>query len=69
VKEFVKEFGLTFTILLDPGAEVQRLYRNRTYPTTFFINAEGVIELQHFGPMTEDQIDANLARVGLGEGP
>lgn len=65
VAEFRDEFGLTFEILLDPGAEVQQLYRNRTYPTTFFIDPAGVIQVQHFGPMTEGQIDENLAKIGL----
>ena len=65
VAEFRDEFGLTFEILRDPGAEVQKLYRNRTYPTTFFIDPDGVIQAQHFGPMTEGQIDDNLAKIGL----
>jgi peroxiredoxin len=65
VADFRDEFGLTFEILLDPGAEVQKLYRNRTYPTTFFIDPDGVIQVQHFGPMTEGQIDENLAKIGL----
>jgi len=66
VSDFRDEFGLTFEILLDPGAEVQQLYRNRAYPTTFFIDPNGVIQVQHFGPMTEDQMDDNLAKIGLG---
>ncbi len=66
VADFRDEFGLTFEILLDPGAEVQQLYRNRTYPTTFFIDPDGVIQVQHFGPMTEGQMDDNLAKIGLG---
>jgi peroxiredoxin len=65
VAGFRDEFGLTFEILLDPGADVQKLYRNRTYPTTFFIDPEGVIQVQHFGPMTEGQIDENLGKIGL----
>jgi peroxiredoxin len=66
VSDFRDELGLTFEILLDPGAEVQQLYRNRAYPTTFFIDPNGVIQVQHFGPMTEDQMDDNLAKIGLG---
>jgi peroxiredoxin len=66
VADFRDEFGLTFEILLDPGAEVQKLYRNRSYPTTFFIDPDGVIQAQHFGPMTEGQLDNNLAQIGLG---
>lgn len=66
VRKFGDEFGLTFTILLDPGANVQKLYRIRAYPTSFFIDREGVIQVQHFGAMTEEQLDANLAQIGIG---
>ncbi|MFQ5942598.1 MAG: peroxiredoxin family protein [Anaerolineales bacterium] len=65
VEEFRDEFGLTFDILLDPGAEVQELYRNRSYPSTFFVDENGVIQVQHIGVMTEGQLDQNLAAIGL----
>jgi len=66
VAAFRDELGLTFDILLDPGAEVQELYRNRNYPSTFFVDADGVIQVQHIGLMTEGQLDENLVAIGLG---
>ena len=66
VEAFRDEFGLTFQILLDPGAEVQKLYRNRSYPSTFFIDRAGVIQVQHIGVMTEGQLDENLKNIDLG---
>ncbi len=65
VEEFRDELGLTFDVLLDPGAEVQELYRNRSYPSTFFVDENGVIQVQHIGLMTEGQLDENLAAIGL----
>lgn len=65
VEEFRDELGLTFDLLLDPGAEVQELYRNRSYPSTFFVDENGVIQVQHIGVMTEGQLDENLAAIGL----
>jgi len=65
VEAFRDELGLTFDILLDPGADVQELYRNRSYPTTFFVDEQGVIQVQHIGVMTEGQLDLNLATIGL----
>jgi peroxiredoxin len=65
VAEFRDELGLTFDLLLDPGAEVQELYRNRNYPSTFFVDENGVIQVQHIGLMTEGQLDQNLAAIGL----
>ncbi len=66
VQSFRDEFGLTFQILLDPGAKVQNLYRNRSYPSSFFIDRAGVIQVQHIGVMTEGQLDENLKKIGLG---
>jgi len=66
VQAFRNEFGLTFQILLDPGAKVQNLYRNRSYPSSFFIDRAGVIQVQHIGVMTEGQLDENLKKIGLG---
>jgi len=65
VAEFRDELNLTFDLLLDPGAEIQELYRNRNYPSTFFVDENGVIQVQHIGVMTEGQLDENLAAIGL----
>lgn len=66
VKTFRDELGLTFDLLLDPGAQVQQLYLNRSYPASFFIDAEGVIQVHHLGVMTGGQLDENLAAIGVG---
>lgn len=66
VEDFRNELGLTFQILLDPGANVQKLYRNRNYPTSFFVDESGVIQVHHIGVMTEEQLDDNLAEIGVG---
>ncbi len=66
VEAFRDELGLTFEILLDPGGEIQELYRNRAYPSSFFVDVNGVIQEQHIGSMTEGQLDKNLAAIGLG---
>jgi thiol-disulfide isomerase/thioredoxin len=65
VKGYVDEMGLTFDVLLDPRAIVQEMYKVRGYPTSVFIDAEGMIRTQHIGVMTEKQLDGYLAKVGL----
>jgi peroxiredoxin len=67
VQDFVDEFGLTFPVLLDPGAKVQDLYRVRGYPTTYVVDAEGIVQFVHIGLMTEEQMDRYLAQLGVGE--
>ena len=65
VQAFIDELDLTFEVLLDPEEEAQRLYQVRGYPTTFFIDRDGVIRAQHIGLMTEDQLDDFLQEFGV----
>ena len=60
VVAFGEELGLTFPLLIDPGSNVQNLYRIRAYPSSFFVDADGVIQTVHFGPMTEGQLDGYI---------
>lgn len=64
VAEFVRELGISFPILLDPGGEIQRLYQVRGYPTTFFVDETGIIKVMHLGPMDSAQLDAYLSELG-----
>ncbi len=67
VQAFVDEFDLTFEVLLDPNGEVQRLYQVRGYPTTYLLDAEGLIRIQHLGVLTESQLDAYLEQLNQDE--
>jgi peroxiredoxin len=59
VGSFVKKNKITFPILLDEGA-VRKRYGANSYPTTFFVNKEGIIEhkfegqLKAGGPKDQD---------------
>ena len=51
---FAQEMGLTFPILLDQAGEVTRLYETRAFPTSFFIDEQGIVrEVVVGGPMAE----------------
>ena len=66
VQQFVKEQNFTFDVLLDTGGRIQELYQIRGYPTTYFVDAEGIIRVIHIGFMTESQLDEYLTKVGVG---
>jgi cytochrome c biogenesis protein CcmG/thiol:disulfide interchange protein DsbE len=66
VRAFQDELGLTFPIVLDPGGRVQAMYKVLGYPTTFFIDRSGVIQIAHIGSMDEAQLDEYLRVMGLG---
>jgi len=65
VAAFRDELGIDFPLLLDPEADVQRLYRVLGYPTTFFIDEEGTIRFRHIGLMSGGQLDEYLKQMGL----
>ena len=64
VREFRDELGLSFPLLLDPGGNVQHLYRIRGYPSTVFVDPEGVVSIVHIGILTEGQLDQYLLELG-----
>ncbi len=65
VQAFADELGLSFPILLDPDGAVQELYRVRGYPTSFFVDPQGVIRFFHIGEMSETILDHYLAELGV----
>ncbi len=57
VASFVREFGLSFPILLDDGQSIARMYGVRAYPTTFVLDRDGVIRnVIVGGPLTRSAI-------------
>lgn len=61
VEPFIQEIGATFPVLLDEdGAVSGGLYQVNGIPTTFFLDAEGVIVARHVGPLSEEMIASYL---------
>lgn len=54
VPAFIKEFGLTFPVLLDEDSEVARMYEVVSIPTSYIIDSQGVIRQKILGPMNYD---------------
>ena len=65
VSVFVEELALTFPILMDPGASIQKLYQVRGYPTSVMIDEDGVIQIVHIGFLDESQLNTYLMEVGI----
>ena len=55
VDSFVKDNKLTFTVLLDADQSVAQKYNIRYFPTTFFIDKDGIIENTKIGAFTSKQ--------------
>jgi peroxiredoxin len=66
VAPFVEELGLTFPVLLDPGGKVNgESYNVRGYPSSFFVDKDGVIRVVQIGLMTPGQLKGYLEEVGI----
>ncbi len=63
LQAFAQERKLTFPILLDQNAAVARKYGVRGIPASFFIDREGVIRVQHIGPLSESSIARYLDQI------
>lgn len=46
---WVNDYGLSFDILLDPRQEIYRLYRLRGQPSTYVLDADGIISEIFYG--------------------
>jgi peroxiredoxin len=61
VAAFVKQYGLTFPILLDKTGAVSNRYQLRGLPSTYFVDRKGVIRsVVVGGPMSEALIRSKI---------
>lgn len=56
VQKFADEFGITFPVALDVDSEASLLYRINPIPTSYMINADGIIIHKQYGAMTYDMM-------------
>lgn len=68
VEKFVRDNNITFPALLDLTKAIQKLYLIRAYPTTYFIDKNGIIQAAHIGILSEDQLDKYLKMIGVSDG-
>ena len=68
VQEFVDFLGIElFDPLLDPTGQIADLYHVNSFPTSFFVDEEGVIRYIHIGLLNESQLDTYLTQLGVSE--
>ncbi len=64
-ESFADSVGLTFPILLDENKDMQKQLMVRGLPTTFFVDAEGVLRAQHVGELNRQLFIDYLAKIGV----
>jgi cytochrome c biogenesis protein CcmG/thiol:disulfide interchange protein DsbE len=60
ISRFVAELGLTFPIPMDAQGRASATYQARALPTSFFVDADGIIRDVFTGPMSSGLLESKL---------
>jgi peroxiredoxin len=67
VREFADEYGMDFPVVIDRRGQVAEAWRIggpvEGIPSSYFIDAQGIVRARVFGPMDEERLDEELAKV------
>lgn len=56
VDNFIDEYSLTFSVMLDEGNEAANTYQIQPIPTSYLINSDGTIHNKAFGALNYDMM-------------
>jgi cytochrome c biogenesis protein CcmG/thiol:disulfide interchange protein DsbE len=65
VREFIEKEKLNLQVLLDKDKQVGDLYKVGGYPTSVFIDKDGVIQAIFLGELSAEQAESNLHLIGI----
>lgn len=65
VQTYVDDLSISFPVLLEMKGKSSADYNISGYPTSFFIDAEGILRAVHIGEINASQLDTALAEVGV----
>lgn len=67
VRSFAEDFGMEFPVVIDRTGQVAEAWRIggpiQGIPSTYFLDADGVVRKRIFGPMTEKTLAEGLAQI------
>lgn len=63
VEKFVKQYQLTFPVVIDKGGEVMQAYNISPIPTTFLIDKDGIIVGKITASLDDEKIEAQLEKI------
>ncbi len=65
VKAYIDANQISFPIALDLSGEITRKFLINGYPTSFFIDAKGILRDEHIGALRDDLLRGYLQAVGV----
>jgi len=60
--KFLKDYGITFPVLLDKNSKIANKYRVLSIPTTFILDEYGKIAYIHYGTVTKEKLNSLLEK-------
>ena len=63
VASFVSEMGMTYPVPLDEDSAVSRTYRVNSLPTTYFVDADGIVRNIHMGIISQAVLEEKIAQL------
>lgn len=67
VRRYVEAHDFDMVFLLDPENSAATAYTVRGFPTSFFVDTEGVLQGTYIGELDETLLTAYLGKIGIGE--
>jgi peroxiredoxin len=64
---YAAELGLTFPILMDSENSTYRTYQVPGFPTSYLVDRDGILRVQHVGLMSAEQLDHYLEDLGVAQ--
>jgi DsbE subfamily thiol:disulfide oxidoreductase len=64
-QQYLQENGIKFPVYLDSDGTTVVNYAVRGFPTTFFIDKDGVLRSEHIGQLNEELLSQYLGTIGL----
>ncbi|SFV05962.1 TlpA family protein disulfide reductase [Alicyclobacillus macrosporangiidus] len=63
MEQFVKQYGITWPVALDTTGTVMNEYNIIGFPTSFFVNRQGMIVATNVGAISKENLMAELERI------
>ncbi|WP_367305545.1 TlpA family protein disulfide reductase, partial [Alicyclobacillus acidocaldarius] len=63
MEQFVKQYGITWPVALDTKGTVMNEYGIIGFPTSFFVNRQGMIVATNVGAISKENLMAELERI------
>ena len=66
VQTWINGMGISFPIVMDTSdRDLERLFHIRGLPTTFFVDANGIVQYAKVGELHEEHFSAGLRAIGI----